>query len=257
MRKSHQLIFAIAYSLPPKLVEVSLKSDSALGQAAHVAARKVEIVSSEPVLHGGMSLSKDKRSLLILNADATAVTELALDQADAKPRSRSIDTATKNALLASQTQTGAFAVESDKVAFRPDRSLPGALWEVPLGFEPLGLAMNGDGGALWGWGAYPAHLLTFPADRRNFYKIDWQEDSEPVAVVPCDGARAVLVENLRSGSNRFVFFTATLPKKYALIDFTGDKRSSDISGVAARSCEDIFVAGTFGVARVRFDVKSE
>ncbi len=130
--------------------------------------------------------------------------------------------------------------------------MPGPLWEIALGFLPLGIA-QGPGGLLVGWGAYPAKLFMFAGDRRYFHRLEWAEDSEPVAFLPCGSRESWLLENLSSGRNRLVRFEETQPRAQLLFDLADNEGSSDASRLLSVNCESLVVAGSFGVAHLKFD----
>ena len=243
-----------AYTLPPKVQEGQL-STAALRALPQREAKKVEIIWDQPVLHGGIGLSPDRKRLLILGPDASQVTDIHLTENMVSPsyrRTYATPNDVRNRILKHSFEAGAFTVKDSRLFYKPEKQMPGPLWEIALGFSPVGV-LQSRSGAITGWAPYPAKLFIFPSDYRYVYKWEGPEDSEPVVIESCDSRQFLMLENLKSGRNRLVRFEGSSARSYSLFDFSDGTLTSDATNLAAASCEDIFISGSFGVARARFD----
>ena len=229
----------VAIALPPKIIDSTYKWVSDLKSLPQVGARKIESLMTQPILHGGFKLDHGK--LLVLNSDASKV--LVVPNAGGAPRERPVGDPQE--IFWRPPALNNFRLEGQDLHYLD-------VWAIQLGFKPLGVESS-TRGALVGWGTYPAQLFYFPSDLRNFYRIHWGEDSEPLRFFFCDPNTAVLAENLSTGLSRFTFFRSGKPAFYTIFDFSHALRRSDMTAIESSSCSVFYVAGTFGLVRVSYD----
>ncbi len=238
MRRHLYLLGALA--LPPKIVESSYDWAQKIKNLPQRKAANIQVLSQEPILHGGLWLRDEK--VLVLSPDGTRMRDFAFagsgPTAD-RPAPADLGPFWKKPNVAP------FTVSAHRIDYQ-------GLWSVPVDFPIEGYDRYPGGSPLIGWSTYPPQLFYLPTDLKNFNKIEWSLDSEPLKFFFCDRFTMALVENLTNGLSRVVFFRGDNPQSYTIFDFGGAAQKSDLSGVLARNCFDFYFAGTFGLVRVRY-----
>ena len=266
--------------LPPKVSEVRADNVADIRALPQVKAYAVQSVFDTPVWHGLIDFDPAQDMLKILSANGEVLTGLRLN-GDRVVATRSQEVKDLSRLggafdrpLPSDSKAfwiharGTFVRgEGQKLDFwgmPPTRRFlktEPAYWSIEMGLDPVGVLVAPNTRALAAWSLNPARLFYLPSRMTSAVKVTWSADSEIASFWPCDsdtGPRALVVENLKSGLTRFVFMNGDLkPVSQTLFDFSSGKGRSEVTGLVsagtrASSCEDFFVAGSFGVVRVRY-----
>lgn len=248
-------ILAFAYALPPKVQDQSLRVQDLLNSVTRRSAKKVELLLREPLPHGGIELVEGGGKLRVLSSDGFTMREFSTSKefSAQTPSPKATPSELRSRLWARPGEAGgSFRLGPDGLEHRPEKNMEAPFWTVPLPSGFVGLGWDAKNGWLTGWASFPPRIFSFPPNRRNLKKIDWQSDGEIVSFRPCDDKRAVLVENAGSGVTRLWDFDDERPRAYGVFDFSLDERKSEASGIASKSCHEHYIAGSFGVARVTF-----
>jgi hypothetical protein len=244
--------------LPPRIIEKSFSWEGEIKGLPAQKPRSVDKLLTSPIGHGGLLLDQARNRVVLYSSDGNGW--LDFSTAHLGPLSalyKPLSSAERKLFASLSKEPGAFPFASGYFRVQADKleylSSPkgGPLWALDIGFEVLSVN-HGPRQALLGWTAYPARLFHVGSDLKTFTRIRWSEDSEPIAFLGCGGSRQMLVENVRNGLSRIVFFESGKPTSYSIFDFSGTDRQSEISVVAAASCFEIFVAGSFGLSRIRY-----
>jgi hypothetical protein len=241
---------AHAYALPPREVLRSYDWAKDLKNLAQVKAISLRSIQTEPVLHGGLAFDPRSGKLSILSPDGARVREFSTRSGGA-PRERAIAETEAEKLFWGPSPSPVFEWTGRQIDYRPERG-GRAIWSIPLDVDLSGQEWSSETKAWVGWMVNPRQLYVLPEPYRNFHKIGWTSEGEPVRFFSCDSSRFVLVENLSNGLSRFFYFRNAEPMGYTIFDFAGGARRAEITAVRANSCYDFYVAGSFGVTRVQY-----
>jgi hypothetical protein len=162
-----------------------------------------------------------------------------------------------------KTALGNFELKDSQIVFRYKEAPGRDLWLVQIGFAPTMSEALPAGRGIVGWQSYPAKLFMLNLGERSnasaskIYKIDWSTNSEPIRFFACAFGRYVLVENLPNGLSRFYFIDADAKAGLKISGYTTlalgkDRAPAEITSVESSSCQDFYLAGSFGVARVAY-----
>lgn len=239
-RRSFTLAFAFA--LPPKISQPVYDWAQHLKNLPTVKARQLEVLSRDPILHGGVRLEEDR--LYILSNDGTQIEERRLPGGSIVA-SRAATVEARQKIFSRAADLGEFKLEQTKLSFQD-------FWSIDLGYEVLGAERFRGKGPLLAFAAYPPRLFYLGENLRQAFQITWSEESEPFRYWLCDRVTPVLAENLKNGLTRLVFFRGDRPANYTILDLSGDKRLSDASAVVSKNCHDFYFAGSFGLVHVKY-----
>ena len=241
---------AHAYALPPKEVSSKYEWAKDLKPLLQIKALALVPILREPVLHGGMRWANDE--LQVLSADGTTIRRWRPYQgrfAEREPSSITLEAAEK--MFWAAPLSPVFEVNGPKLDYRPERK-ERVIWSIQMGMDLTGYEWNPKTQTWLGWTLSPRQLFVLADPYRNFHRIAWSAEGEPVRFLACDTVRTVLIENIDNGLSRFSFFKDAKPVGYTLFDFAGGTRRSEITSVAALGCSDFVVSGSFGVTRVAY-----
>lgn|GEM_PF-1616298 len=246
-------LFALAFALPPREVVRTYDWAKDLRGLAQVKARVITNLLPDPVLHGGLVFDGKKSQLKVLSPDGTRVAEYVVRPGGLSDRRERLvtDPEAEKIFWKDEPASAVFEWTGKQIDYRPERG-GRVIWSVPLPLELTGQEWSSETRSWVGWVVSPRTLFVLPDPYRNFYKLSWTSEGEPVRFFACDRSRLVLVENLSNGLSRFFYFRDGEPIGYTIFDFAQGTRRAEITAVRSSGCTDFFVAGSFGVTRVQY-----
>lgn len=219
---------------------------------AQIKAATNENLLKEPVLHGGLSFDAKSGRLQILAADGSHVSEFKVHPAYlGERRERPLTEAEADKLFWPGSSSPIFEWSGRQIDYKPERG-GRSIWSIPMPLELTDQEWNASSAAWTGWSVNPRVLFVLPDPYHNFYKLSWTSEGEPVRFFACDRSRLVLVENLSNGLSRFFYFRNGEPIGYTIFDFAQGSRRAEITAVRSDGCTDFFIAGSFGLTRVKY-----
>lgn len=219
--------------LPPKIIEKSYQWGSHVKVLSQKKASDFLILNDEPLDHGLLENLQSSRAQWRIFGSSLAYNP------------------TKNF----NNPSGIFEVEGSKLRLLQAGVGSRALYSVDMGFSPL--IVKEFHGGIRAFRSHPKPVF-FYLNRfaSRAYRVLWSDDSQIVDFVPCSQSEKLflLVENVRNGLTRFVFFDADFQaREYTIFDLGRKSGLSDVSRVlATKDCREILLGGTFGIARVRY-----
>jgi hypothetical protein len=247
---------AHAYSLPPKVVTIDTATATVhVNDLPRVEAKSVDLLTKDDLLSGGLFVDAAHARLTVAASDGQTGIEWRL-KPDHKSlsdrREFSLNGDSRARLFPRGQGDGGFFAFPDRLAFRPEPNMERDFWSVPLDAELVTLARDAHGSQLNAWSVYPARLLVFHQAQERLFLLRWNGEGEPVAFLPCGNGQSLLVENLDSGLTRLVFFEGERPVRRSEFDWTSNQRRSHASTARSTDCREVFVTGSFGLARVSY-----
>lgn len=247
-----------AFLLPPQIQISEFDWEKQGRELAVEKARSHEVLSQAPLFHRGLFWSPQKQ-LRIPDANTGEWLEfnplsLQIRSLSKKWRVEDLQSPSVTSILEAAGLRFKSSEEGRSLELLDPKDSSKNLWRMDLPIDtPVEWTSDGHDFILGLSRQSRSFFVLHPRNLKFVRRLNWDSSVEIVDLLSCPARVQLLIEQVpKFGLTRIVRLRDAKPVSYTVFDLSRGSKKSDLTQALTLNCMDIFVAGPYGLQRIRY-----